>query len=83
VRRVVMTDLELAKKLIQIADSPDPKRACAEQAADLLIAAHQQNPSLTLRDLTHQLSAGEVWNGHDEDWIESLIRWRHHDLATS
>jgi hypothetical protein len=39
VRRVVMTDLEPAKKLIQIADSPDPKRACAEQAADLLIAA--------------------------------------------
>jgi len=76
-----MDKLEQAKQYLQIANSPEPKRRLAELAADCIIAAHQQNPSLTLRDLTRRLSAGEVWQGHDETWLEGLVTWRRHELA--
>jgi hypothetical protein len=76
-----MSDLEQAKLLLRIADSPDPKRRCAELAADCIIAAHEQNPALTLAAIRRTLMHGEVWHGHDEAWLEGLINWRRHELA--
>jgi hypothetical protein len=76
-----MDELEQAKRLLRIADSPDPKRACLEQVADAIIAAHAEAPGLTLRRLVRILSEGEVWKDRDEGWFERLLTWRRQELA--
>jgi hypothetical protein len=76
-----MNNLELAKLLLRLSEDPQPRRALQREAADLILAAHRENPGLTLTHLTMYLNNDGVWTGYDERRIEQLIAWRHRDRA--
>jgi hypothetical protein len=79
----VSGELEQARLLLRIAAADDPVRALHREAADLLIAAHRENPALTLRDLTVIVNQRGPWVGFDERRLEQLIAWRQNERALS
>jgi hypothetical protein len=58
-----MNNLELAKLLLRLSEDPQPRRALQREAADLILAAHRENPGLTLTHLTMYLNNDGVWTG--------------------
>lgn len=71
--------IEKAREYISIAESGDAKREAYTKAADEILAAKAEDPTLTQRQIGEQLDKSRTW-------IQDLLRWhkaRDHGLPFS